>query len=236
MIAVAFALPAESSGFVRLLENRSQERRHGSVRFLGQLHGESILVLHIGVGEKVATQRIRRFFDERPHLRLLISAGFAGALGDELRFGDLLLAENFSRPRLLGVARRTLRDFPHQVGKLASTDRVLDSATERQRFAEKCGAMGVDMETHALAKECDRAGVPLLSVRIVTDTSAHRFPAPPHVLFDIETQKTNPVRLAFYLVTHPLAIGRLVVFSRGISSARRSLTHALDLLVRAPLP
>ncbi|MDQ6861290.1 MAG: hypothetical protein M3032_09055 [Verrucomicrobiota bacterium] len=236
MIAVAFALPAESSGFVRLLENRSQERRDGSVRVLGQLHREAVLVLHVGVGEKIAARRMRRFFDERPHLRLLISAGFAGALGEELRIGDLLVADNFSAPRSVGVARRTLRDLPHCIGKLASTDRVLDSTSERQKFAEKSGALGVDMETHAIAKECDRASVPLLSLRIVTDTPKLPFPAPPDVLFDVETQKTDPLKLAFYLATHPLAIARLAMFSRRISAARRQLTHALDLLLRAPLP
>ena len=73
----------------------------------------------------------------------------------------------------------------------------------------------------------------MLALRAITDTPAFPFPAPPDVLFDVEKQRTVAPRLAFYLVTHPLAIMRLVSFARRVSAARAALAATLDLLLRS---
>jgi hypothetical protein len=49
----------------------------------------------------------------------------------------------------------------------------------------------------------------------------------------VERQKTIAPRLALYLATHPLAIGRLIAFAKRVSNARASLTATLDLLLRS---
>ncbi len=206
MIAVAFALPAESSEFLRR-------------------HGRDVPVLHTGVGPQIASARMRAFLAENPKPRLLLSAGFVGALDPSLQVGELFLADNFDP----AAARALLPEA--QVGKLASTLAVTDSAAARSALAAKTGARAVDMETEALAAECARAGVPLLSLRVITDTPAHPLPAPPHVLFDLERQRTPALRLAFYLATHPAAIPRLLAFAQEIAAARISLTNGLDRLL-----
>lgn len=227
MIAVAFALPAESSEFVKLLKDR-----HRTARGLaGELHGHEIQVLHTGVGAAEAHQQLGFFFAEPPLPRLMISAGFAGALSDALAIGDLFLSENFSDPR---PAAAVTSAAIHR-GKLATADVVLDSAAARRRLAESTGAIAVDMETQFVHASCRLLGVPMLSLRVITDTPRRPFPAPPSVLFDVERQQTNIPRLAGYLITHPLAIPRLIAFSKRVALARRSLTSALDQLLRAPL-
>ncbi|MGZ5003770.1 MAG: 5'-methylthioadenosine/S-adenosylhomocysteine nucleosidase family protein, partial [Chthoniobacterales bacterium] len=82
MIVITFALPNESSGFVRLIAN-------------GRLHGHEVRVLHTGVGERAARACMAKLFQKNSP-RLLISSGFAGGLTNEVKVGDLLLAENFS--------------------------------------------------------------------------------------------------------------------------------------------
>ena len=52
MVAIAFALPAESSDFVRLLTKPVGRAREGVKSIRGQIHGRSVAVFHTGVGEK----------------------------------------------------------------------------------------------------------------------------------------------------------------------------------------
>ena len=65
----------------------------------GKIDNRTIEVLHTGVGEKTCRQRMASFLQDR-QFDCLVSAGFAGALNDKLRAGDLLFAENFSTIQL----------------------------------------------------------------------------------------------------------------------------------------
>ena len=52
MIAVTFALPAESEDFVRLFSRPRSISRAGYEATCGELHGQTIAVVHTGVGER----------------------------------------------------------------------------------------------------------------------------------------------------------------------------------------
>ena len=58
MIAVTFALPAESSEFLRRLDNKSKSDRNGIKMIHGKIDDRTIEVLHTGVGEKTCRPRI----------------------------------------------------------------------------------------------------------------------------------------------------------------------------------
>ncbi len=212
MIAVTFALPSESSDFRRLLGERASD----------------VAVLHTGVGEKICRQRIGPFLDSQP-FDFVISSGFAGGVEPSLGVGDLLLADNFSDPALLARARCLLTGH---VARLATVDRIVETVAERDQFAHAHGAAAVDMETQWIADACAERKIPFLALRVISDTAAAPFPAPPRVLFDLERQRTSPRRLLGYLLRHPAAIGRLIRFARQISTARANLASALDLVRR----
>jgi uridine phosphorylase len=234
MIAITFALPAESSDFIRLLDKPSLNSREGVESIRGLLHGRSVAVMHTGVGEESCRGQIESFL-RRQQFRYLISAGFAGALEAELQIGNLLLSENFSSPDLLQSPHLDLPDDGLFRGKLVTVPGMVDSKQERERWAAKTGAAAVDMETEFIAEACALRGLPMLSLRAISDTAAEPFPAPSGVLFDLEKQKTNYVRLAFYLATHPGAFRRLNAFRQRIAVARKSLTSALERLLRTDL-
>ena len=234
MIAIAFALPAESSDFVRLLTKPVIYAREGVESIRGQIHGRAVAVFHTGVGEKSCRAHIENFLHQ-PQFKYLISAGFAGALDRELQIGNLLLSENFSSPELLGSPHLDFADSGLFVGKLATVPGVIDSKSERDRWAVESGAVAVDMETEFIAAACAAHRVPMLSLRVMSDTPSEPFPAPPEVLFDLEKQKTNFARLARYLVTHPGALKRLRVFRQQVALARQSLTSALEKILRVDL-
>lgn len=212
MIAVTFALPRESSGFRRLLSSRHPE----------------IAILHTGVGAELCRQRIGPFLDAQ-RFDFLISSGFAGGVDPSLGVGDLLLADNFSDARLLAQAREAIIS---RVGTLITLERVIESAAERAYFGREHGAVAVDMETKWIAQACAARKIPLLSLRVISDTAAAPFPAPAAVLFNFAAQKTDGLALARHLVCHPASVVRLIRFGRQIAAARASLTSALAVLAR----
>lgn len=211
MIAVTFALPSESSDFRRLLGDRHPE----------------VAILHTGVGEKICRARLDPFLDSR-QFDLLISSGFAGGADPSLGMGDLFLAENFSDPQLLARAQALLVS---RVGRLVTTQRVIES--ERAQLAREIGAAAVDMETESIARACAARKIQMLSLRVISDTAAAPFPLPPAVLFDLERQKTNPLKLATHLFQHPFRVVRLIQFARRIATVRETLGLALDELIVA---
>ncbi len=212
MIAVTFAVPSESRDFRRLIDGSNHR----------------ISLLHTGVGEKVTRERLAPFL-AGSRFELLISSGFAGGIDPSLEIGDLLLAKNYSDPQLLARAEELLIAT---TGTLATADRILATSADRAAFARAHDTLAVDMETAAIAEACAAASVPLLSLRVISDTVAAPFPAPPEVLFDLARQKTSGFALASYLGRHPGGIPRLLRFAGQIRRARRSLTGALAVLVR----
>jgi len=234
MIAITFALPAESSDFVSLLEKPALNSREGVENIRGRLHGKSVAVIHTGVGRKTCCERMEVLL-RREQFEYVISAGFAGALEKELRIGNLLVSENYSSPQLLRSPQLDLADDGIFLGKLLTVSGVIESRAEREQLATKTGAAAVDMETEFIADACADHHLPLLALRAISDTASEPFPAPANVLFDVEKQQTDFARLAFYLLTHPGAFSRLKAFREHIAVARKALTRTLDAILRAEL-
>jgi adenosylhomocysteine nucleosidase len=83
--------------------------------------------------------------------RLVVAAGYCGALSPHLKVGDIVTS-----PRILTVG--------HVVGDPA----------EKKALFETTGADAVDMESAAVQAVCTELGTPFLAVRAVSDTSDTR--------------------------------------------------------------
>jgi adenosylhomocysteine nucleosidase len=231
MIAITFALSAESSGFLRRLRRKSRIDQN-SVRIIrGEIDGLTIEVLDTGVGRTICRERIAAFLQDR-QFKYLISAGFAGALNDRLHVGDLVLAENFSTVEQRGV-RAALSTLPIHGVNLVTVPSMIDSAAERKRIAETTGAEAADMETEFIARACAKRALPLLSLRVISDTPSEPLPAPAQVLFHVAKQRTNLAKLSVFLLQHPSRVPRLVGFAKRIAQARGTLADALVRIIRA---
>jgi nucleoside phosphorylase len=235
MIAITFALPAESQEFLRSLSDKSRANRNGIHTIRGKINDRAVEVLHTGVGEKVCRERLGKFLSATERIRrgeeglqfdCLISAGFAGALTDALRVGDLLLAKNFSTVDLR-ERWSSLSSLPIHLADMLTVPALIDSGEERMKLAHASGAGAVDMETEFIARACAKLGVPLLSLRVISDTPHDLFPAPANVLFDIERQQTPILKLATYLLANPSRVSSLVRFAKRVARARRILASAL---------
>jgi nucleoside phosphorylase len=234
MIAVTFALPAESSAFVRSLKGVKRdgallsgniERRTSNV----ERRTLQLRVLHTGVGKTKCAERVENFLhNEKPEL--FIASGFCGATNDELQPGDLVIAENASKADLLQKAREILSGA--WVGKIHSADRVVDPAADRYAIGREHGAIAVDMETETIARLCAAESIPMLGLRVVSDSPAAPFPAPPNVLFDVQKQRINFSLLLSYIARNPASALHLAQFSQQITCAKAKLADALIALLQ----
>jgi nucleoside phosphorylase len=224
-IAVTFALPAESSEFLRRLGNKSRGARNGLHIVRGTIDHRSIEVVHTGVGENACRRHIGKFL-ENQQFDFLISAGFAGSVNHELQVNDLLLAKNFLTldPK---QTQSSLSNVSVYAANMLTVPALIDSSHERERIARESGASAVDMETEFIARACAVHQIPLLSLRVITDTPTQPFPAPPSVLFDVQQQRTRMLKLGKYFLARPNQLPRLVQFARRIGRARKILTNAL---------
>jgi nucleoside phosphorylase len=228
MIAVSFALPTESSDLVGLLRDRKSD---DAKVIHGKINNKEVAIFHTGVGGESCKRKIDNFFSAQQP-RLLISSGFAGAARDDLRIGDLVLAKNFSDRQLLFEAERILKDRNVCVSNLFTSQTIVDSMADRDKIAREHGAAAIDMETASIAEACASREIRMLSLRVISDSPREGLPAPPHVLFDMQLQRTNPTKLLFYLLKHPVVLWRLIRFGSQIRKARAKLTNAVVALIK----
>jgi nucleoside phosphorylase len=227
MIALTFALPSESSEFLRRLGNKSRGNRNGIRIVRGTIGHRSIEVIHTGVGEKICKRRIGRFL-ENQQFDFLISAGFAGSLNHELQVNDLLVAKNFST---VDLKHASLSNVSIYAANMLTVPALIDSGEERERIAQESGASAVDMETEFIARACAAHDISLLALRVITDTPTQPFPAPPRILFDVQQQRTPLAVLARFFLTHPRRMPGLIQFAKRIGRARKILSNALVRIV-----
>ena len=227
MIAVTFALPTESSEFLRRLGNKSRANRNGIRIVRGTIGHRSVEVIHTGVGKNISRKRIEKFL-ENQQFDFLVSAGFAGSLNDELQVNDLLVAKNFST---VDLKHASLSNVSIYAANMLTVPALIDSGEERERVAHESRASAVDMETEFIARACAVDGIPLLAMRVITDTPTQPFPAPPRILFDIQRQRTHLVALARFFLAHPKRMPGLVQFAKRIAHVRKTLSNALVRIV-----
>jgi adenosylhomocysteine nucleosidase len=231
MIAVTFALPTESKAFISRLQNKRRIPSLGAEVWCGALGSRSLTIFHTGVGRSVAEKKLTEFLGDQS-FDVLISSGFAGGVAADLNVADLFLAENVSDPHLFAIAQQALTEARPRSGKLLTSSGIVHSAEQRMGLARERGADAIDMETDVIAQTCVERGIPMLSLRAISDTLRDPFPAPPAVLFDIEQQKTNIAGLAAYLLRKPIALRAFMRFNRQIGRARENLADALTSLVQ----
>ena len=137
-----------------------------------------------GVGLEKAGRNAAHLLDNQS-FSLIVSTGFACAL-NAADIGTLLVgrevvhqgARSDEPSEVLDVPGDE-RDLvmtwvtslvpPEHIGRFVSTDRVIGSAREKRRFALSTQAIGLDMESSALAAQAQRARVPFVIIRSVSD-------------------------------------------------------------------
>jgi adenosylhomocysteine nucleosidase len=244
---VLFALGRESAPFRR--EFRPHQRFPGApcrARFCGPAW-LPVLVVETGVG----TARAGRALDwllGRPRLgnvayrpKLVLSAGFAGALRKPLLVGDVLLATEVADtdgglwpttwPGELPGGRW---EPPLRPGRLLTARQMVTDPGEKHALGERYGAAAVDMETAAVARACFRAGVPFGCVRAISDDVDT--PLSPRLAALLSGGRVSPLRLLGQVARAPGLVGELWRLARQTRLAAGQLGRALGELLTLTLP
>jgi adenosylhomocysteine nucleosidase len=197
-VAVLFALPVEAGGFEDIVRPRRWIEGEGFSVAFGMLHEKRIAIAITGTGREAAQTATEAILDAHKPA-WVISTGFAGGLQEDLGLNDLILADAVldiqgNKLRLdLRVDRAALESAKGvHAGALLTVDRIVHAPGEKRALGEKTGALGVDMETLAVAETCRRREVPFSAVRIVSDRMDDELP---NELKHLLSQKSTTRRL-----------------------------------------
>jgi len=170
---------------VRRLVPDGHAHRHGPARcIIGRRGRCEIVVAQTGVGPERAAAACRNVLREHP-ADLAVSAGLACALVPA-HVGDLLVGTDVrmeadghggapvKRACAGDLVRAAVRaaeraGLPVQAGSFVTASRILWRSAEKQAMAEKTGAIGLDMESAALAEAAAAHEVPFAIIRSVSD-------------------------------------------------------------------
>lgn len=223
MYVVTFALRDESREFRKLLTNLQRRDTNRCTVEVGSLHGVDVAIGHIGVGRAAAARGIAAILLETKP-KVLICAGYGGALDPTLRIGDLVLDLQHAEgsPDLQTCLR---------IGSITTAEAAVETIAAKRALFSSTGASVVDMETETVAAACLKAGVPMLAIRVVSDEAGQPLPVPMQHWFDLECQRPRPLALVRYLILHPSAILPFAQFVSGLSGARVHLAEAISGLI-----
>ena len=182
-VVVVFALAEEAGGLVDRIADVSSIKANGFVVRRGVLGEAQVAVVEAGVGQAGVARAVPAVLAAHKP-RLLISAGFAGGLVDELKRGDIFLADSVvydDQPEQMLDDQHALIDLPTKTavhrGRLVSVDKIVRLPDDKRELGQRLDAHAVDMETYPIAAACEKRATPMLSVRIIFDEAADEISA-----------------------------------------------------------
>lgn len=244
MILIFYALAREARPFKRRLRGRSALDIAGLKGFRAWLGSTQVIGVATGIGMSRAAQIAARALDTIPAPALVIAAGVAGALRENLHTGDLVLADKLiadspGNAAIIAVPSADLARFAaalnrHAIefatGPILTVPQVLVDAAAKRAAASATGALAVDMESAAVAVAAHRRGLRFACVRAVLDTVDEDV---------IGAQlagpegEVNPLAAAGFFARHPRAALRLPAMLRSLNRAATALAAALEALADA---
>lgn len=174
-----------------------------------------------GMGMHKATNVVTQVLSEEVPA-LVVSAGFAGGLNPELQLGQVLYDDEH-----VGPARDVLATLGLRKGRFVHSDRVVVTGAEKARLRTRSGADAVEMESSGIVTVCLQRRVPVLVMRVISDTAQEELPMD----FNQYTGADgglNTVRLMLGIARRPTVIPRLMRFRRRLNHAAHALADALQ--------
>ena len=207
------------------------------VRKLGNLkrisNGNASVTI-TGVGGDKAFAAPTSLLAGSPRPSLLLSIGCAGALSDDLRVGDLVLARRVlstdgSPPlqidrRLFQLAENAILEnaLPYVRRDSLTADRLIRTPDERDRLAKEHVAQAVSLEDYWVCSAAFQANIPFISVRAISDTTDTELPP---YLEEIMYQQDarQGIRIVFSSLARPLRLKTLMALAGNARRAQKSL-------------
>ena len=220
-VALIAALEREVRALVK--EWRAAERRHDRRNFKVYEKGTAILICG-GIGGEAARRAAEAAVAlYRP--RRLLSVGFAGALDQQLKIGQVFW------PRVVIDAKDGSRiETDSAQGTLVSYPEVI-GAEQKAKLAAAYGAQAVDMEAAAVARTARIHGVAFAAVKAISDEASFQMPD----ISRFVTQEGGFRSAAFvgHAMARPWLWANVVRLMRNSNRASRALCGELELYLEA---
>ncbi|HYF51155.1 MAG TPA: hypothetical protein VEJ63_17200 [Planctomycetota bacterium] len=164
------------------------KEEHAAVqRALRSCHPQ-INVVRAGVGPASAAAATEKLVQNQPSV--IVSCGFCGGLAPGAELGDVILADRVldgsgdGQPIVCDASRlqqwRTALESANirvHVGALASVSAAVTTCEAKRDLGRKANALAVDMESYAIARRAQQSGIPMLVLRVISDTCDDALPA-----------------------------------------------------------
>ncbi len=242
MIVFAVASELELRRLRRLIGSGRVEVHGGREFFFGTMHGKDVCLVKTGAGRKNAAAAARKICSVlQPDL--VIIAGAAGALDPCLGVGAIVVVESSLRENnqekifCPGEYSRRVLALLHaeriqaSAGLCCQVRTFMHRAVDKRALYERTRAHVVDMESAAFGYEFQRAGVPFVNVRIVSDTAACDT-ADMATLVRLR-YRVGRIRSLLRLCLRPRELLRAWFFYRGMGIAADRIALVLSILLGA---
>jgi nucleoside phosphorylase len=228
-IAFVCAMPMELRPLTRRLGLESTTLGGGPAK-RGVLDGREVVAVVTGMGTELATAGIRRLLDAVTPAHVLV-VGITGAVDDVRPIGSMVW------PAVV-IDHATGREHEHRLlgggpvsGAMWTTD-VITPPEELPALVER-GVISLDMETAAIALECEQRGVPWSVFRAISDRATDG--SIDDEVFHLSHQdgRPDPRAVLRYALRHPVKLVGLAKMGKGAARATQAAADAAIAALRS---
>ena len=196
-IAIMGAMPEEVEPIVAKLDNL-KETVYGANRYYeGSYNGQEVVVAYSKIGKVFATLTATMLI-EKFDCNMLLFSGVAGAISDELKIGDLIIADGlcqhdlditaFGHPygfvpegevciptdvKLRNIAKEIAKQkgLTLKEGVIATGDQFVHNAERKNWIGSEFKADALEMEGASVAVVCSALDIPFFILRAISDSA-----------------------------------------------------------------
>ena len=226
-ILIFAPMPSEIRPVVKVL-GLQRTGEQGRLPVYGGTFGDTEVVLTgTGIGPALATQAAERMLGESRYDRVVV-CGIAGGLEPATRVGDLVVpAEVYDgatgeRFRATAVGNLEL----HGVIRMGDGDDYEFGDAEVAGLVAD-GVTALDMETAAVARVCERHGIPWTAFRVISDMAGDRSLGTDVLALVDDLGRPRAWPSIRFLLTHPRRIPFMLRVGRDASAAATAAAKAM---------
>jgi adenosylhomocysteine nucleosidase len=225
-VAIIAPMPNELRPVVRMLGLRRTGERGGVPVYTGTVDGVEVVATRTGIGRALAEAVTEQLLQATDVDRVIV-VGIAGGLKPLSAVGELIVPEVVVDDATGERFRATPAGDVTPKGVLRTGDEAdygLDDGDVARLRDE--GFTALDMETAAVARVCERNGIPWLAFRAISDMAGDESLGP--VVMTLVNPDGSPRVWAGirFLLTHPQRIRRFVRLGRDAQAATIAAAEA----------
>lgn len=193
-------------------------------------------IAHSGAGMYNASRAAQALIEKGA--QRLISWGCAAGLADDIKPGDLVLADRVvsahgqfdtDRQWLSALKRVISTNVATQIGTLFTSAELVSRSIDKRDIQQSSQAIALDMESAAIAEVAANNAVPFLAIRSIADPVS--MDLPPAVLAGLNAEgQVDLTKLLRYLLTHPSEVVGLTKLGLNFHAAQKTLRRVAEYL------